>query len=251
MKPVPSPLPDDLKKFLDEAENGAILFSLGSNAKSTLLPEEILKHLLGAFRKIKQRVVMKWESDKLEEKPENVFISKWLPQDDVLAHKNLKAFISHCGYGGVIEARYHGVPIIGTPIYSDQHSNAEAAVDEGWGLKINLLEITEESLLRSINEIIHNSSYSQVVKNLSKLAKDRPMNAQETAVYWIEYVLRHHGAPHMHYPGADLNFIQDNSLDLIAFLLLVLYLIFKLLKFVLIKTFRMCFGRKVKKQKSQ
>ena len=42
VKPVPSPLPDDLKKFLDEAENGAILFSLGSNAKSTFLPKEVL-----------------------------------------------------------------------------------------------------------------------------------------------------------------------------------------------------------------
>lgn len=156
VKPTPSPLPEDLKKFLDEAENGAILFSLGSNAKSTFLPKDVLNKLLGGFKKVKQRILMKWESDVLEGKPDNVFISKWLPQDDVLAHKNLKAFISHCGYGGVIEAKYHGVPIIGVPFFGDQPTNAKMIEQEGWGIKIDLSSLTEDSLQSVIEEIINN-----------------------------------------------------------------------------------------------
>jgi UDP:flavonoid glycosyltransferase YjiC (YdhE family) len=113
VKTKADPLPEDLKNFLDNATDGAILFSLGSNAKSSLLPDKVIKELLKTFSQIKQRVVMKWETNTLAGKPDNVFISKWLPQDDILAHKNLKAFISHCGYGGVIEAKYHGVPILG------------------------------------------------------------------------------------------------------------------------------------------
>jgi glucuronosyltransferase len=156
VKPNPSPLPEDLKKFLDGAKDGAILFSLGSNAKSTFLPDKTIKVLLKAFSKVKQRVVMKWESDTLEGKPDNVLISKWLPQDDVLAHKNIKLFISHCGYGGLIEAKYHGVPILGVPIFGDQPDNAANIEKEGWGRKIELNTITVDELRSEINEIITN-----------------------------------------------------------------------------------------------
>lgn len=97
---------------------------------------------------------MKWESDVLEGKPENVFISTWLPQDDVLAHPNVKIFISHCGLGGVVEAKHHGVPIIGLPVYGDQHSNAENVEKEGWGIKLGLTDLTEKSLTNAVNEIL-------------------------------------------------------------------------------------------------
>lgn len=36
----------------------------------------------------------------------------------------------------------------------------------------------------------------------------------------------------MHYPAADLSFIEDNSLDVIVFLLAAIYLTFKILAFI-------------------
>jgi glucuronosyltransferase len=243
VKPTPSPLPENLKTFLDGAQNGAILFSFGSNVKSNFLSDETIKTLLSVFSKVKQRVVMKWESDELKGKPDNVLISKWLPQDDVLAHKNVKAFISHCGYGGVIEAKFHAVPIIGVPIFGDQPGNADAVVKDGWGIKIDLKDLTEELLLNAIKEITSNSSYSKNVKKLSELSKDRPQSPQDTAIFWIEYVLRHHGAPHMHYAAADLNFLQDNSIDLIAFLIAFLYVVYRIIKFILKRIFKLCCKR--------
>lgn len=156
MKSIPDPLPADLQNFLDGAKDGAILFSLGSNAKSTYLPDETIQKLLKTFSQIKQRVVMKWESDSLEGKPDNVFISKWLPQDDVLAHKNIKVFISHCGYGGLTEAKYHGVPILGAPFFGDQPSNAISIENEGWGKKIDLYSITVQELKDAIIEFVTN-----------------------------------------------------------------------------------------------
>ena len=66
---------------------------------------------------------------------------------------------------------------------------------------------------------------------MSSLFKDRPATAMNTAIYWIEYVIRHRGAKHMKYPGADLNFFQYYSLDVIAFLILTPYYLFKILAF--------------------
>lgn len=99
---------------------------------------------------------MTWESE-VDNKPENVYISKWLPQDDVLSHPNIRAFISHCGLGSVVEARHHGVPVIGIPLFGDQPTNIEKIVAEGWAVKIDLLEMTEKVLLDAIHEVLSNS----------------------------------------------------------------------------------------------
>jgi len=99
---------------------------------------------------------MKWETDTLDGKPENVLIGKWLPQDDILAHQNVKLFISHCGLGGVVESKYHGVPIIGMPIFADQDSNANVIVNEGWALKNEFSTLTEKEFLANIKEMLQN-----------------------------------------------------------------------------------------------
>ena len=64
---------------------------------------------------------------------------------------------------------------------------------------------------------------------MSALQKDRPQDAKALAIYWTEYVIRHNGAPHLHYPAADLNILQVNSLDVIGLLLLFCYLIYKVI----------------------
>lgn len=187
---------------------------------------------------------MKWDSETLENKPENVMIGKWLPQDDILAHKNIKLFISHCGLGGTVESKYHGVPIVAIPIFGDQEGNAETIVNEGWAVKVDFATLNENSLSDGITKVLSDSKYSETVQRISKLFRDRPMNARETAVYWVEYVIRHRGAPHLQYPGVHLNFWQTNSLDVIAFLTAALYLAYKLMVF-----FGKCFLSKLCKSR--
>lgn len=69
---------------MDGAEEGVILFSLGSLLKSTELPLDKRNAIVRTFGKLKQRVVWKYENDTLPGKPGNVKISKWLPVNDVL-----------------------------------------------------------------------------------------------------------------------------------------------------------------------
>lgn len=77
-------LPSDLKKVLDGAENGVVVFSMGSNLRSADLSESQMKDILEVFGKLKQLVVWKWENDVLPGKPSNVMTMKWLPQQEVL-----------------------------------------------------------------------------------------------------------------------------------------------------------------------
>lgn len=100
---------------------------------------------------------MKWESDELEGKPANVLISKWLPQAGVLAHINVKLFISHCGLGSVAESKHFGVPIVGVPIGLDQSTNVDSIVAEGWAVKVNFAELNENELMEAIREVLDTS----------------------------------------------------------------------------------------------
>lgn len=169
-------------------------------------------------------------------------VQKWLPQDDVLAHPNVKLFISHCGLGGVTEARYHGVPILGIPIFGDQPSNLKGIVEEGWAVSLPYSTLNEETFEASLTEALTNNTYGLVVKREANLFRDRPQHPLDTAVYWVEYVMRHKGAKHMQSQAIDLNYFQYHSLDVIATLLVAIWLSFKVNVFIWPRLWRLVRG---------
>jgi len=57
---------------------------MGSNLRSSLMPEEKRIALLAAFGELKQRVIWKYEEESLPGQPDNVMISNWVPQMDIL-----------------------------------------------------------------------------------------------------------------------------------------------------------------------
>ena len=206
---------------------------MGTNINSAQLPPEKRNALLRIFGKLKHRILWKWEDDQMEGKPENVMIGKWLPQDDILAHPNVRLFISHCGKGSVNEAKYHGVPILAVPLFGDQISNARQIEQEGWARTINIAQLDEEAIIKLIMELIENPKYKNIVKAAADLYRDRPMSALDTAVYWVEYVIRHNGARHMQSQAVDLNFIQYYALDVYGLIGIVVFIVFKGLKLIM------------------
>lgn len=253
----PSPLPDDIKTWVDDAKDGLILVSFGANIKSKDLDMDKRQTLLNSFAKLKQRVLWKFEDNSLTDLPKNVMIKKWLPQNDVLAHANTKIFVSHMGIGSYNEAMYHAVPVIAIPFTGDQNSNARKAKGQGWAEILPISKLTEVRLAKAVNKLLNNSNYLKAVKKLSNLYRDKPLSAIDTAVYWIEYVIRQKGAKHMQYPGVELNFFQRNSLDVFGFLLGILYVLKTLLVFLFRKLKAFCLSKKIisknriKKKKKQ
>ncbi|XP_060666716.1 UDP-glucosyltransferase 2-like [Drosophila nasuta] len=234
IKDKPNPLPKQLAEFLSNADNGAILLSLGSNVKSSHLKSDTNNKIFNVLSKLKQRVIWKWEDlDNTPGKSDNILYSKWLPQDDILAHPNITLFITHAGKGGITEAQYHGKPMLALPIFGDQPSNALRMVKDGFGLSLSLLTLEEQPFKESLTELLENPQYSHKVKTFSALYRDRPMSARESVLYWSEYVMRHHGAPHLQSPLMQMNFIASNNLDVFALLVTVLIVFIYISKFVL------------------
>ena len=83
------PLFQEIQKFLDDATNGAIFFSLGTNVRSDKMSKDKINAFLDAFSELDQRVLWKFESDSLPNLPGNVMVKKWLPQNDILGQYRL------------------------------------------------------------------------------------------------------------------------------------------------------------------
>jgi len=51
------------------------------------------------------------------------------------------------------------------------------------------------------------------MKKVSKLLRDQADHPLDRATYWIEYVIRHNGAPHLRTASRKLSLIQKGLLD--------------------------------------
>ncbi|KAK1428859.1 hypothetical protein QVD17_17699 [Tagetes erecta] len=57
-------------------------------------------------------------------KDQGLVVREWAPQLDILAHRSIGGFMSHCGWNSCIESMSMGVPIVAWPMHSDQPNNA-------------------------------------------------------------------------------------------------------------------------------
>ncbi|XP_076042878.1 UDP-glucosyltransferase 2-like isoform X2 [Oratosquilla oratoria] len=209
------PLPRDVAQWIEEAEHDVIYFSLGSVVRSEFMSENFRNIMIEAFTKMKQRVIWKFEKE-LEGLPDNVIIRKWLPQQDVLAHPKVKVFITHGGRLSSQEAIYHSKPVLAIPVFFDQPKVAAELQKAGFGIALNLKELTVPLVVDSLNEIINNPKYAKAIGKASLLLRDQKETPIDRAVWWTEYVIRHRGAPALRSPGADLSWIEYLCLDVLV-----------------------------------
>ena len=108
----PKPLPEHLATFVESAQHGVIFVSFGSVIRASKMPEDKRRMMLNVFSRLKQKVIWKWETE-MADAPDNVLISSWLPQTSLLAHRNVKVFVTHGGAGSTQETICHKTPIVG------------------------------------------------------------------------------------------------------------------------------------------
>ncbi|KAJ8954696.1 hypothetical protein NQ318_011389 [Aromia moschata] len=223
----PKKLPEHIQKFLDDARDGAILFSMGTNLNLSNLSRDKLSSICKALSKLKQRVLWKMEEDAVSEKYENILMSKWLPQVDILGHSNVVAFVTHGGLLSTTEAVFHGVPMVGIPIFGDQRMNVARCLQKGIAVHLSFEDLTETSLFDAINQVIENPTYRQNVKKLSAIFHDRVVEPLDLAMYWVEYVIRHGWASHLKDPSLNLTWYQLYLVDVIGFAVLCALIVYQ------------------------
>ncbi|MEQ2271128.1 hypothetical protein XENORESO_022077, partial [Xenotaenia resolanae] len=112
-------------------------------------------------------------------------------------HVNTKAFLSHGGLNSIYEAMYHGVPVVGVPLFGDHYDTMTRVAAKGMGIMLHWKDMTEEDLYVSLSSVINDPRYREQARLLSNIHKDQPGHPVSRAVYWIGYILRHNGANHL------------------------------------------------------
>ncbi|XP_035308380.1 UDP-glucuronosyltransferase 2B17 isoform X4 [Cricetulus griseus] len=213
-----NPLPKEMEDFVQSSgEHGVVVFSLGSMVSN--MTEEKANTIAWALAQIPQKVLWKFDGKTPDTLGPNTRIFKWLPQNDLLGHPKTKAFVTHGGANGIYEAIHFGIPMIGIPLFGEQHDNIAYMVAKGAAVALNFRTITRSDLLNALEAVIENPTYKENAMWLSTIHNDQPMKPLDRAVFWIEFVMRHKGAKHLRPLAYNLTWYQYYSLDVIGFLL--------------------------------
>jgi hypothetical protein len=142
-----------------------------------------------------------------------------LPQNDVLGHPFLAAFVTQGGYLSMAEAAYHGVPVLGVPLIIGQGDIVAAAVDQGRALQVSkasLLRGDPRPLIAALQALVSNSSYKAAAAVIAARLRAAPPPG-EVAAQQVGYALRiRHQPPFLQTQGADMPLYQVLLLDVVA-----------------------------------
>lgn len=209
------------------------------------LPEDISEDIAAAFAQLPQKVIWRHKGKRPSALGNNTLVLDWLPQNDLLGHPKTRVFVAHGGTNGIQEAVYHGVPLVGLPLMFDQPDNFFRMEARGVAKVLDITTVNKENFLKALKEVLYEPTYREKMKALSNLQRDQPMKPLDLAMFWIEFVMRHKGAPHLRTESYKMSTIQYYSIDVVAFLLAVILLVFT----VFISVVKVVWGRVFSKSK--
>lgn len=194
--------------------------------------------IMRVFERLPQhRLIIGWDAESSPIStavPANVLVLPHIAsQNAILAHRNTRLFISSCDRQSLGEARFHGVPVLGLPLQHEQHLLLRPAMDEDWARPMSFHYLDERSLHFGLDQMLNATAgrYERRPR-VAQLFRDRQRPAMETAVWWVEYVVRHGGAEHLRSEARRLNWAQRNGLDVVALWLWVAWLWWRMSKIV-------------------
>ena len=99
-------------------------------------------------------------------KERGMVMKNWLNQEEVLSHRAVGWFLSHCGWNSVTEALWHGVPMFLWPQHGDQKINADLVERIGVGMWVKswgwggdpMVVVKGEEIAETVREMTGNKS---------------------------------------------------------------------------------------------
>lgn len=218
------PLPEGMEEFVQSSgDDGVVVFALGTLI--TNLTMEKSNMIASALGQIPQKVVWSYRGEKPHTLAPNTRIYRWIPQNDLLGHPKTRAFVTHGGSNSVYQAIYHGVPMVGIPLFADQPDNMVRMQARGVAIVLDINKMQTQDLVDTLKAIIYQSKYKANARRLSQTHHERPIKPLDEAVFWIEYVMKNKGAKHLRVAAHQLSWYQYYLLDVLSFILLALALI--------------------------
>uniref|UniRef100_A0AC35TL29 Glucuronosyltransferase n=1 Tax=Rhabditophanes sp. KR3021 TaxID=114890 RepID=A0AC35TL29_9BILA len=226
-----------------------VLVSFGSNAKSIDMPADIKDAFIATFKKLNHiTFIWKYESpeDGTAKGLDNVVLSSWLDQTAILNDPRVSSFITHGGLNSVTESAIYGTKLLVISLFADQHRNGLLVEKSKFGITF-LKEDANDAvkLTKAVERLVEeDSEISRGAKRISDMIKNRPQNQTDTFIKHIEFAAKFGKLPNLNMQGHDMPLYQYILLDVVAFVVSILGLIFGGIGFVLFKIYKKYSGKK-------
>ena len=102
-----------------------------------------------------------------------LIVEGWAPQARILKHSSIGGFVSHCGWGSLMESMKYGVPVIALPFQYDQPLNARLLEEIGVAIEVKRDNrdgrFHREDVANVVKEVIVEKSGKSVRETAKKL----------------------------------------------------------------------------------
>ncbi|GLU19396.1 hypothetical protein SLE2022_356500 [Rubroshorea leprosula] len=114
---------------------------------------------------------------------QGLLVPNWAPQVQILSHKSVSAFLSHCGWNSVLEALSNGVPLMAWPMMAEQHFNAKMLAEEFgvciWVAEGSVCEVRHEDILEKIKMVMNGTEEGKEMGRRVRKVRDLIKNAMK------------------------------------------------------------------------
>ncbi|XP_059303815.1 UDP-glycosyltransferase 90A1-like [Lycium ferocissimum] len=138
--------------------------------------QKVLEHLKGFEDRVKNRALI---------------VKEWVDQSEVLRHKSIKGFLSHCGWNSLLESICAKVPILALPFMAEQHLNARMVTEEiGVGLRIMPRNgsvrgfVEAEEVEKMVRELMEGEKGERVRKKVKEVGENAMEAMKEGGSSW-------------------------------------------------------------------
>ena len=210
------------------------------------------------FKKFDYGFVLSFSKNTLSEEsikkmPDNVYVTRWVNQNDILGDKRIHLFITHGGINSVGEAVYHQKPMVVLGVGLDQLNTAAFIKKLNLGVVIqDRYLLTPQYLIKSIEDAVHNQTYIENVKKISSIMRDTK-DPREEFKYWLDFGYTHGYKSLVIDEYINGNWFSLNGFDVFAVFALIvfifLYITIKFWKMVYNCMFGTCEKKKKRKNK--
>ncbi|GMR39567.1 hypothetical protein PMAYCL1PPCAC_09762, partial [Pristionchus mayeri] len=171
-----------------------VLISFGTMVKGYLLAPSVKRSILEVASAFPS-VTFIWKYEKKDDfalkeaaKLDNLVLTEWMPQNDLLNHPNIAVFITHGGMGSVQELTLRGKPAILIPIFGDQPRNAAMIEHNKLGKVLSKLEIGNyDKIVTHLKELLENPEYAENSKLVAQMLAKKPFSSKEKLLKCVDF----------------------------------------------------------------
>jgi hypothetical protein len=189
-KPAKKIEDENIEKILNKYKKN-IYFSDGTLIKIILEINDIIKIFkyletenIGVILSIRKNEL---SDEYIKNFPKNVYVTRWLEQNDILDDKRINLFITHGGFNSVQESVYHGKPMVVLGVSLDHFNVASLVKSKKLGEVFqNKNLINNDNIISAINKVLNSEEYKNNVEKIGKIMRSSK-NPREEFKYWIDY----------------------------------------------------------------